>query len=226
MLDVLVFDLDETLYPRDAGVMQEISRRINLYMTEKMGMDPAIVSRLRREYWERYGTTSRGLQLLHGIDVDDYMAFVHDIALECYLGPNPELDAALAALSQKKVVFTNSTAQHARGVLRAVGIEQHFETIYDVFFMGHESKPAPGSYGRLVDALGVPAGRCLMVEDAARNLRPAKALGMITVLVDPPPEAEREGADFVVGRVAELGEIVRKVEGGERNPDQGSLVRP
>ncbi|MBN1933300.1 MAG: pyrimidine 5'-nucleotidase, partial [Anaerolineae bacterium] len=65
MLNVLIFDLDETIYPRSSGLMQEISRRINLYMIEKMGMDPAIVSRLRREYWEHYGTTSRGLQLLH-----------------------------------------------------------------------------------------------------------------------------------------------------------------
>lgn len=226
MLNVLIFDLDETIYPRGAGLMQAISQRINLYMTEKMGLDPAIVSSLRREYWERYGTTSRGLQLLHHIDVDDYMAFVHDIALDRYLAPDPALDAALAALPHQKVVFTNSTAQHARGVLRAVGVERHFDAIYDVFFMGHESKPAPGSYGRLVDALGVSAECCLMVEDSVRNLRPAKALGMITVLVDPPPDAERDGADFVVGRVAEVGEVVRKVEGGERNPDQGDFVRP
>ncbi len=217
MLDVLIFDLDETLYPRSTGLMEEINRRINLYMIEKMGMDPALVSRLRREYWQVYGTTSRGLQLLHQIDVDDYMAFVHDIPLNDYLSPDRELDAVLAGLPQRKIVFTNSTAQYARGVLTALGIDRHFAAIYDVFFMGHESKPAAESYRRLVDALGVPPPRCLMVDDTARNLRPARALGMTTVLVDPLPGAERDGADFVIGRIAEIGQVVSRVERGEQN---------
>lgn len=213
MLDVLIFDLDETLYPRSSGLMQEIGRRINTYMIEKMGMDPAVVSRLRREYWEQYGTTSRGLQLLHRIDVDDYMAFVHDIPLERYLTPNPELDAVLDTLPQRKVILTNSTAQHARGVLTVLGIERHFTDIYDVFFMGHESKPAMGSYRRLVDALGVRPQVCMMIDDTARNLRPAKALGMVTVLVDPLPGADRDGADWIIKQITEIGEVVRKAGG-------------
>lgn len=212
VLNTLIFDLDETIYPRDSGLMQAISQRINLYMIDKLGMDPENVSRLRREYWHKYGTTSRGLQLLHDIDVDDYMDFVHDAPLRDYIAPNPELDAVLAALPQRKVIFTNATAAHARAVLDVVGVRHHFEAMYDAFFAENESKPAPGSYHRLLNTLGVGGEVCLMVEDTARNLRPAKALGMTTVLVAPPVGADTEGADYVIDRIADIGRVVREVE--------------
>jgi len=210
VLEYLIFDLDETIYPRSSGLMQAISHRINRYMIERLGMPPERVSRLRREYWTRYGTTSRGLQLRHSIDVYDYMQFVHDAPLREYIGPNPELDAVLAALPQRKVIFTNATAAHARAVLEVVGVAHHFAAIYDAFFVEHESKPAMGAYRRLLAALHAPAPACLMVEDTARNLRPAKSLGMTTVLVDPPPGGDLTGVDFKICRVAEIGRVVRE----------------
>ena len=219
MLRYLIFDLDETIYPRESGLMQAISERISLYMIERLGMDPERVHRLRRAYWHEYGTTSRGLQLLHHIDVVDYMRYVHDVPVAEYIGPNPALDAALATLPQRKVIFTNASRDHARAVLHAVGVARHFEAIYDAFFLENEGKPAPSGYRRLLDVLHVPGKACLMVEDTARNLRPAKSLGMITTLVDPPAGADVDGADYdcvvdyVVDRVADIAWVVQEVEG-------------
>lgn len=211
MLEVLLFDLDETIYPRASGLMKAISSRISQYMIERMGMDPEIVPGLRRMYWEKYGTTSRGLQMNHGLDVPDYMQFVHDVPLEDYIGPNPALDDALGALPQRKVIFTSATAEHARGVLQVIGVDAHFYAVYDAMYAGNEVKPAPGVYRRLLDDLGASGTDCLMVEDTARNLAPAKSLGMITVLVDPPAEANVEGVDYVIDEVADIGRVVREV---------------
>lgn len=208
MLTHLVFDLDETIYPRHSGLMQAISARISRYMIERMGMDPDTVPSLRRSYWEQYGTTSRGLQLLHGLDVNDYMEYVHDVPVAQYIGPDFELDAALASLPQRKVIFTNATAQHAQAVLHVVGLAHHFDAVYDVFFAGNETKPASGAYRRLLTVLGVEGRSCVMVEDTARNLRPAKALGMTTVLVDPPPDVDLDGVDHVVNRVSEVARVI------------------
>lgn len=210
MLSHLVFDCDDTLYPRHSGLMQAISERISRYMIERMGMDPEIVPRLRRAYWEQYGTTSRGLQAVYGLDVDEYMRYVHDLPLDRYIRPDPALDAVLDALPQRKVVFTNATAEHARAVLDVVGVGHHFQEIYDAFFLCNEGKPAPGGYRRLLDALEVEGQNCLFVEDSARNLRPAKELGMVTVLVDP-LDGDLDGADFVIERVADIGRVVREV---------------
>ena len=212
MLSHLVFDLDQTIYPRHSGLMQAIGDRIMQYMIERMGMDPGIVPGLRRAYWEQYGTTSRGLQAVHGLDVDEYMHYVHDLPLGEYIDPNPEFDAVLEALPQRKVVFTNATAEHAHAVLKVIGVDHHFEGIYDAFFVENKGKPAPSAYHRFLGALGVAGEECLMAEDTARNLRPARELGMVTVLVDPPPDGDVDGADYVIEHIADIGRVVREVE--------------
>jgi putative hydrolase of the HAD superfamily len=211
VLDVLLFDLDETMYPRQSGLMRAISGRIGRYMIERMGMDPVVVPKLRSQYVEQYGTTSRGLQLVHGLDVEEYMAYVHDLPLHDYIEANVELGAMLAALPQEKVVFTNASAGHARAVLQALGVEHHFTRIYDALFAENQGKPAMRSYERVLAELGVPGQACLMADDAIRNLRPAKLLGMVTVLVDPRPGADADGADYVVESVLEVGRIVRSI---------------
>jgi putative hydrolase of the HAD superfamily len=211
VLSHLIFDCDDTLYPRGSGLMQAISERISRYMIERMGMDPESVPRLRRAYWREYGTTSRGLQVLHELDVEDYMHYVHDLPLEQYIRPDPAFDEVLAALPQRKVVFTNATAEHARAVLRVMGVDRHFTGIYDAFFLRNEGKPALSGYCRLLGALGADGQTCLFAEDSARNLRPAKELGMVTVLVDP-PDGDVDGADFVIERIADIGRVVQAAE--------------
>jgi putative hydrolase of the HAD superfamily len=217
VLEYLVFDLDETIYPRGSGLMQAVSERISLYMIERIKMAPEIVPRLRHDYWEKYGTTSRGLQLLHGLDMDDYMQYVHDVPLSDYIGRDPALDAALRSLPQRKVIFTNATAAHAQAVLGVVGVAHHFEAVFDVYFAGNQGKPALGSYRRLLDALDVPGHRCLMAEDTARNLRPARQLGMTTVLVAPLPGGDVDGADYVIDRAADITRVVADL--GRVQPD-------
>lgn len=39
----ILFDLDNTLYPKSAGLMQAIGKRMNLFMIERLGMDPSEV---------------------------------------------------------------------------------------------------------------------------------------------------------------------------------------
>jgi putative hydrolase of the HAD superfamily len=220
VLEYLIFDLDETMYPRRSGLMQAISARISGYMIERMGMDPAVVPDLRRAYWEKYGTTSRGLQLLHGLDVDDYMHYVHDLPLREYVQPDLGLERVLSRLPQEKAIFTNATAAHARAVLETLGVAHHFTRIYDAYFAGNEGKPAIGGYKRLLDVLQARGETCLMVEDSPRNLCPAKALGMVTVLVDPQPGADTDGVDYVIGKVAEIGRVVDAIE-DHRVPGSG-----
>jgi putative hydrolase of the HAD superfamily len=214
LLSHLVFDLDQTIYPRHSGLMQAIGDRIMQYMIERMGMDPEIVPGLRHRYWKQYGTTSRGLATRHELDVDEYMEYVHDVPLHAYIGPDPELDAVLGGLPQRKVIFTNATAAHAHAVLDVMQLAHHFEGVYDVYFCGNEGKPAPKAYLRLLDALDVRAEHCLLVEDSVANLVPAQSLGMTTVLVDPPADVELTGVDYVIQRVADIAGVVRELTSG------------
>jgi FMN phosphatase YigB (HAD superfamily) len=58
-----------------------------------------------------------------------------------------------------------------------------------------------------------------MVEDSIANLLPAGELGMVTVLVDPPEGKDADGIDYVIPRVADVGRIVRSLNGGGQKRD-------
>jgi putative hydrolase of the HAD superfamily len=215
----ILFDLDETLYPSQSGLMVEIGRLMSQYMGERLGIPPTEVPTLREHYYHVYGTTMRGLQIHHGIDPEDYLAYVHNIPLEDYISPNNELDRVLARIEIEKVVFTNASTEHARRVLRILGIERHFSRVIDVRDLGYVSKPDPEAYRRVLKILGVEGNECLIVDDKVRNLTPAKELGMITVLVgndEPTPgQNQPKDVDFVIGEVAEIGNVVRHLTLGE-----------
>ena len=217
-LKYILFDLDETLYPSRSGLMAAISGRMSRYMKERLGMPPDEVAALREHYYRTYGTTMRGLQIHHGIDPEDYLAYVHDVPLEDYIGPNHELDRVLAEIELEKVVFTNASKEHARRVLNVLGIERRFSGIIDVRVLGYTAKPDPRAYQRALEILGAEGKECLIVDDRVRNLTPAKELGMITVLVSndetASQQAQSKDVDFVIGEVAEIGEVVRRLTSG------------
>jgi putative hydrolase of the HAD superfamily len=212
-LRYILFDLDETLYPTRSGLMARIGQLMGRYMEERLGMPPAEVPSLRRHYYHTYGTTMRGLQIHHDIDPEDYLAYVHDLPLEDYIGPNDALDGVLAEIAMEKVVFTNASKEHARRVLKVLGIERHFNRVIDVRSTGYIGKPDPEAYRQALEILGAEGYECLLVDDNVRNLEPAKKLGMITVLVSNENtelrQVQPEYADFVIGEAAEIGEVVQ-----------------
>ena len=208
MFKHVIFDLDETLYPRDAGLMQEIGVRILRYLIERMGFSPDQAEAKRMVYYHKYGTSLRGLMVEEQADAEDYLRFVHDIDLSRYLAPNPALDAMLGRIPLAKCVFTNATREHARRVLDVLGVAGHFPIIIDIRAVDYVSKPDPSAYRRILDRLGASGEECILVEDNPRNLLPGKALGMQTILVD---HAECGGVDFCVKDVLAVGDVVARI---------------
>lgn len=212
----LLFDLDETLYPRESGLMRAINDRISLYMLERMGMEPGLVARLRPEYFRQYGTTMRGLSIHYNLDCDDYLAFVHDVAVESYIKPDSELDAALARIPWRMSIFTNASEAHARRVLAALGVSRRFGHIFDVAAVDYQGKPAASAYLKVLGVLSASADECVMADDSMSNLAPAKDLGMATVLVDDRRRGPVSGADMVVARAAQVADLVAELQAATR----------
>lgn len=207
----LVFDLDDTLYPPGNGLWDDIGERINRYMIDRLGFDPAQVNETRRQYYQKYGTTLRGLMTAcPDVVPEDYLAYVHDVDLGRYLAPDPALAARLSELPQFKVIFTNSDAPHARRVLACLGLQTLFNAIVDIRAMHFYNKPLPQAYAALLDRLAVPADQCLYIEDSLKNLRPAKALGMTTVLVGSQTLAD-EAVDFGAATILEAGALIQEI---------------
>jgi putative hydrolase of the HAD superfamily len=209
-LRFLLFDLDETLYPPQNHMFQEVGQRINQYM-ERMGIPQDQVVQLRQLYYQRYGTTLRGLQIHHQVDTEAYLDYVHDFEVRAYIQPNPALDKALGRLSQEKCVFTNATGEYARRVLQALGVEQHFPWIFDIHAFRYHCKPDPQAFHIAMEALSASGPECLLIEDNLRNVRVGRELGLHTVLVSPAARPANE-ADFVVSDVVAVEAVVRQLE--------------
>ena len=208
MIKYLVFDLDETLYPRQAGLMQEIGVRILRYLIERLGLPEDRARELKQYYYQQYGTTLRGLIIERpDVDAEDYLHFVHDIQLSDYIGPNPALGDMLRSIPLTKVIFTNSTIEHVQKVLVTLGITDQFSTVIDVRSVDFVSKPDPRAYQRILDLLPARGDECILIEDSARNLRPAKVLGMRTILVD---SSDCDEVDYCVRDILGVKDAVEK----------------
>lgn len=218
MIRKILFDLDDTLYPRTAGIMDELRVLILRYIRTRLGLSEEEAEELRQHYFRNYGTTMRGLQLNHQIDPDDFLDFVHDIPLHEFLEPNPLLDRALEALPQDKVIFTNASREHAERVLSLLAIRHHFSQIVDVRDMNYESKPQPSAYQRICELLALRPEECLLVEDNTRNLLPAKLLGMRTLLVQDGVDGTDASVDYAIERIEEIGDAIRRLTAAEESP--------
>jgi len=183
-----VFDLDNTLYPATSNLFQQVDRRMTRFIAELLGLEWQAAYRLQKSYFRDHGTTMRGLMTEHGIDPAPFLAFVHDIDLTP-VAPDPALGAALARLKGRKIVFTNGPTDHALRVMDRLAVRRHFEAVFDIVEAEYVPKPEPSAYAALVRRYRLNPRATVMVEDLARNLAPAAAMGMTTVWVRAGAEA-------------------------------------
>ena len=196
----IFFDLDDTLYPSTSGLWPMLKQRMTRYMIERLKIPENDVPRLRETYFRTYGTTLRGLQANHAVDVQDYLAYVHDVPLDEYIRPDPVQQSVLSGLSTRNLIFTNADANHARRVLRTLMIEDYFVGIIDVNRMEPYCKPSPEAFGLAMQASGEsdPA-RCMMLDDLPHTTRAARDFGWYSVLFgasDPGTDADAACPDW------------------------------
>ncbi len=207
MPEYMLFDLDNTLYPKSLGIFDKIVERIRGYMEVRLGYDKSLARDLRQEYIRKYGSTLRGLIIHQQVDALDYLDYVHDVGVERRLVPNPALAELLRSIPCPKAVFTSSHLAHAEKVLRCLGIEQCFSRIFDILFTNHIPKPNPEPYRQILDFLHLEGRGCVMIEDLAPNLLPAKDLGMQTVLVGETPGGIPDFVDYEIRDILDLKKV-------------------
>jgi putative hydrolase of the HAD superfamily len=181
-IETWIFDLDNTLYPASCRLFDQIHARMQRFIAERLGMSLEAALVVQKTYFHEHGTTMRGLMIVDRVDPHEFLAYVHDIDLSC-VPADPVLAAALAALPGRKIVHTNGSVRHAERLLDHLDISQAFSGIVDIAMAGFEPKPAFAGYHELMRRHEVSPDTALMVEDMAKNLVPAAALGMTTAWV-------------------------------------------
>ncbi|HYD32293.1 MAG TPA: pyrimidine 5'-nucleotidase [Azospirillaceae bacterium] len=177
-----IFDLDNTLYPASCDLFTQISQRMGEFIAGHFGITVDEARVLQKRFFRDHGTTLRGLMVEHDIDPVPFLEYVHAIDLTP-VDPSPTLDRALEKLPGRKVIYTNGSVRHAENVLGRLGVAHRFDAIFDVVAADYVPKPDPRPYATMVGKLAIDPRRACMVEDIARNLVPAHAMGMTTVWV-------------------------------------------
>ncbi len=207
MLRFALFDLDETLYPTTNGLMQMIGERMRLYIMQRYGLGAEEARVLQKQYWRDYGTTLRGLYIERHIDPQEYLRFVHDVPVRDFVAADPRLREVLGGIPLEKVIVTNADAPHARRVLEVLGVSDLFTRVFDIVCFEYVCKPATEVYESVLKQLGARGDECVLIEDMARNLPTARALGIRTILLGSEGESDEHIASIyeVADAIARLG---------------------
>lgn len=196
-----LFDLDDTLYPSESGLMAEIERRMTAFVMRVTGLPRDEAFRLQKDYLIEHGVTLIGLMKNHGVEPADFADAYVDISLDI-LAHDPELVSAIAALPGRRLVFTNADERHAERVLERLGLSALFDDVFHIASFNYTPKPDPAVFERMCAEHDMDPRTTAFFEDSERNLKPAADLGMTTVLVG--ARAEASTAPFVQYRTRDL----------------------
>ena len=164
-----------------------------------------------------------GVARKHGVEIDvaaatgkrqeNFFAILEQKGLPPYPGVLALMRSAREADEVRMAIATSSTKEKAMAVLAATGVDLSW---FDAIVTGSEvtrKKPDPELYEIAIGRLGLPAARCVVIEDAPAGVTAARAAGAKVVAVtntvsaDELAEADRVLADLRELSVEALGEI-------------------
>ena len=179
-----LFDLDNTLHNASPHIFPHINHSMMAYIREHLGVDETEATRLRQDYWQRYGATLLGLMRHHGTDPHHFLWHTHQFPdLARMVVFERGLKAMLRRLPGRKIVFSNAPLHYTDAVLQLTRIADCFDTVYTIERLRFQPKPAIAGFRHLLRSERLLPQRCIMVEDSLPNLKTAKRLGMKTVWV-------------------------------------------
>ncbi|KAJ2775530.1 suppressor of deletion of TFIIS [Coemansia nantahalensis] len=188
---VLFLDIDNCLYPPDLGIDKMMKERIYAFGREN-GLDAESVEATCSTYYRDYGLSVRGFIRHHGIDPAAFNEKVDEsLPLEAVIATDPALRAMLESVRVRRWAFTNASLQHARRVLRCLGVDDLFEGITSCDYCEPDfpCKPERRAYDKAVrEARAGAPQQCYFADDSIKNVAAARDLGWTAVLVSPAVE--------------------------------------
>ncbi|MBB3764661.1 pyrimidine 5'-nucleotidase [Sphingomicrobium lutaoense] len=212
-----IFDLDNCLYPASTGLFTLIDARMNAYIRRLLGVDEVEAHRVQKHHFHTHGTTLAGLMKEHGVDPHDFLGHVHDIPLD-RIDRDERLATGLGRLPGRRFIFTNGDEPYARRILGRLGIDEHFHGMQDILASNLRPKPDLHGYELMLERFEIEPSRAVLVEDMAKNLKPAKQLGLTTIWVDNGSEQAHEAppTDHVDERIDNVADWLHRILRQER----------
>ena len=183
----LLLDLDGVCYGSHNGYPLEkvfglVSKRMTLFIQEKLGLDEKKAKELQTNYFYKYNTSLNGLMLHHNVIGDEFLKYVHDIDIS-FMKEDKIMRNELENLNMEKFIFTNGSAEHAQNILTRLGIYDLFgkEKVFDIKDAGYVPKPEAETFDLMVKKFGIDPKETIYIEDIAKNLSIGHERGCTTV---------------------------------------------
>jgi putative hydrolase of the HAD superfamily len=207
-----IFDLDNTLYSGQTKVFEQVDKKMSKYISDKLNINLEEAKKIQKNYFYQYNTTLNGMIKNHKIDPEEFLEFVHDVDID-FLEKDLRLAEEIKKLDGKKIIFTNGSKKHAINVTKKIGIDKLFDGIFDIVSAGYVPKPSIEPYKKLVEEHKIDPKLSVLVEDIARNLKPAYEMGMKTVWIqnEEPWAKEFSDGNFIDYKTNNLSEFLKKI---------------
>ena len=183
----LLLDLDGVCYGSHNGYPLEkvfglVSKRMTLFIQEKLGLDEKKAKELQTNYFYKYNTSLNGLMLHHNVIGDEFLKYVHDIDIS-FMKEDKIMRNELENLNMEKFIFTNGSAEHAKNILTRLGIYDLFgkEKVFDIKDAGYVPKPEAQTFDLMIKKFGIKPKETIYIEDIAKNLSTGFEKGCTTV---------------------------------------------
>ena len=183
----LLLDLDGVCYGSHNGYPLEkvfglVSKRMTLFIQEKLGLDEKKAKELQTNYFYKYNTSLNGLMLHHNVIGDEFLKYVHDIDIS-FMKKDKIMRNELENLNMEKFIFTNGSAEHAQNILTRLGVYDLFgkEKVFDIKDAGYVPKPEAQTFDLMVKKFGINPKETIYIEDIAKNLSIGFERGCTTV---------------------------------------------
>ena len=183
----LLLDLDGVCYGSHNGYPLEkvfglVSKRMTLFIQEKLGLDEKKSKELQTNYFYKYNTSLNGLMIHHNIPPQEFLKYVHTIDLS-FMKEDTVMRKELEQLDMEKFIFTNGSAEHAQNILTRLGIYDIFgkEKVFDIKDAGYVPKPEAQTFDLMVKKFGIKPKETIYIEDIAKNLSIGFERGCTTV---------------------------------------------
>ncbi|MFH1157430.1 MAG: pyrimidine 5'-nucleotidase [Pseudomonadota bacterium] len=181
-IDTWLIDLDHTIYDADKGVIARMSRLMAIFISDLLHIPMEEADVLRKDYWEKYGSTLHGLMTEHKVDPRAFLEYTHDFDISD-VASCPTLRESLERLPGKKIIFTTAPRAFAERMTKHLGIEHCFDHIFTIEDSFYVPKPYPEPYLTIIEKFRFDPRRACMIDDKEENLKEADRLGMTTVWI-------------------------------------------
>ena len=185
MINYLIFDLDNTIYPSNALINQQIPQRMISFVAKFLNLTFEQAKELRAERLPHFGTTLEWLSTEHNLtNYNDFLSVVHP---EDEINELPKIEGLrelFTSIDLPKVILTNSPKFHAQRVLKFYNIEDCFSNIYGIVENQLKGKPHPQSYKNILEKENFKLEETLFFDDHPKYVKGFLDIGGKPVLVD------------------------------------------